>query len=72
MDILVGYGIIPWTERLLCLYWDFLMMVDRVGQYYGVPFQGLCGFTHVYPLSPTIFKIVVYDVIWHWVTLVTG
>ena len=43
-----------------------------LGQYYGPPFQGLCGVTQGDPLSPTILKMVMDDVIQHWVELVAG
>ena len=29
MEILVGYGIGPQTERVICLSWDHLLMVAR-------------------------------------------
>ena len=29
MEILVGYGIGPRTERVICLSWDHLLMVAR-------------------------------------------
>ena len=72
MEILVRYGIGPYTPRVLRLYWYHLLMVDQAGQYYGVPFPGLSGVTQGDPLSPTIFKMVVDAVIWNWVMQVTG
>ena len=47
-------------------------MVARAGHYYGNPFKGHRGVTQVYPLSPTIFNMVVDAVIRHRVTLVVG
>ena len=45
-------------------------MVSRLGGYYGTAFQGECGVTQGYPLSPTIFNVVVDAVVQHWVTVV--
>ena len=36
-DILVGYGIVPLTERVLRLYWENLFIVAQVGRYYVTP-----------------------------------
>ena len=72
MDILVGYDIRPRMDRLLCLYWEHLLIVAQVGHYYSAPFRGLRGFTQGYPLSPTIFNMVVVSVMRHWVILVAG
>ena len=44
-------------------------MVARAGGYYGTAFQGARGVTQVDPLSPTIFNVVVYAVVRHWVTV---
>ena len=59
MNILVGYGIGPRTERVICLYWGHLRMVARAGPYYGGPFQGLRKVAQGQPLSPIIFNMVV-------------
>ena len=45
-------------------------MAARVGGYYGTAFQGLHGVTQGDLLSPTIFNVVVYAMVRHWVTVV--
>ena len=72
MEILVGHGFGPQTERILRYYWDRLSMVARLGHYYGTPFEGHQGVTQGDPLSTTIFNMVFDAVINHWVTLVAG
>ena len=72
MEIIVGYGVGPQTERILHYYWDHISMVARVGHYYGTLFKGHRGVTQGDPLSPTIFNMMVEAVICHWVTLVEG
>ena len=47
-------------------------MVARAGVYYGPPFKGCRGVTQGYPLSPTIFNMVVDFVIGPWVTVVAA
>ena len=44
-----------------------LTMVARAGGYYGTVFGGERGVTQGNPLSPTIFNVVVYAVVRHWV-----
>ena len=44
-------------------------MVARAGGYYGAAFKVDRGVTQVDPLSPTIFNVVVYAVVRHWVTV---
>ena len=44
-------------------------MVVRAGGYYGEAFKGSRGVTEGEPLSPTIFNVVVYAVVRHWVTM---
>ena len=44
-------------------------MVARAGRYYGWSFQGFRSVIQVDPLSPTIFNVVVDDVLRHWVEL---
>ena len=56
-------------RRLLREYWNKSMMVARAGGYYGTGFKGERGVTQGYPLSPTIFNVVVDAVVHHWVTL---
>ena len=45
-------------------------MVARAGGYYGAGFKGARGVTQVNPMSPTIFNVVLYAVVCHWVRLV--
>ena len=45
-------------------------MVVRAGVYYGTAFQGARKVTQGYPLSPTIFNVLVDVVVRHWVTVV--
>ena len=44
-------------------------MVERAGAYYWAAFKGSHGLTQGYPLSPTIFNVVVNAVARHWVTV---
>ena len=44
-------------------------MVARAGGYYGAAFKGARGVTQGDPLSPTIFNMVVDDVVRQWVTV---
>ena len=44
-------------------------MVARAGGYYGAAFVGARVVTQEYPLSPTIFNVVVYTVVRHWITV---
>ena len=43
LDILEGYRMGPWSNRILQEYWDRLRMVARVGGYYGATFKGSWG-----------------------------
>ena len=69
LEILEGYGVGPRARRLLKKYWEKSTMVARAGEYYGTGFNGARGVTQGYPLSPTIFNVVVEAVVCHWVTL---
>ena len=71
LDILAAYRVGPRTLRLLWTYWEQLIMVARVDGYFGHPFKGYQGGTKGNPLSPTIFNVVLDDVICHWVTVAT-
>ena len=51
MDIMVSYGIGPCTDRILSLYWDYLLVVSRARQYYGALLQGSHRVTQGDPLS---------------------
>ena len=44
-------------------------MVAREGGYYGAAFKGDRGVTQGDPISPTIFNVVVDEVVRHWVTV---
>ena len=45
-------------------------MAAKAGGYFGRPFKGYQGVTQGDPLYPTIFNVVVDDVIRRWVTVV--
>ena len=45
-------------------------MVARAVGYYGAAFKGDQGVTQEDSLSPTIFNVVVYVVVCHWVAVV--
>ena len=66
LGILEGYGVGPGARRLLHNYWRRLTMAARAGGYYGAAFKGARGVTQGYPLSPTIFNVVVDAVVQHW------
>ena len=70
LDILEGYGVVPQARRLLQTYWRRLTMVARAGRYYGTAFRGANGVTQGYPLSSTIFNVVVDAVLQHCVIVV--
>ena len=44
-------------------------MVANAGGYYGEAFKGAQGVTQEDSLSPTIFNLVVYAVVHHWVAV---
>ena len=64
----MAWGLEP--PRILWVYWDRLRMVARVGGYYRTPFQGFQGVMQGYPVSPTIFNVVVDAGVQHWVAVV--
>ena len=70
LEILEGCGVGPRARRLLQTYWRRLKMVVRAGGYYGTAFQGVRGVTRLYPLSPTIFNLVVDAVLRHYVAMI--
>ena len=45
-------------------------MVVRAGGYFFTSFMGYCGVTQGDPLSPTIFNVVLDEVLRYWVTMV--
>ena len=67
MEILMG---VTCKDRVLRLYWGYLLVLAQAGKYYGATFQGLRERTHGYPLSPTIFNMVLDAVICCWFMLV--
>ena len=66
------YRLVTWYLCLLCRYLDYLTMVVRYGGYFGDPFKVHRGTTQGYPLSSTIFNVVVDSVLRHWVTMVSA
>ena len=70
LEILKGYGVGNRVRRLLREYWVKSTMMARAGGYYGIVFKGEQGVTQGDPLSPTIFNVVVDEVVRHLVTLV--
>ena len=70
LEILENYGVGPRARRLLQTYWKWLTMVARFGRYYRTTFEGAHGVTKGYPISPTIFNVVVDAVVRHWVTVI--
>ena len=71
LETLEGYGVGPNARRLLTNYWCRLTMVARAGGYYGTAFGGERGVTQGDPLPPTIFNMVVDEVVRHWVNGIT-
>ena len=65
LDILEGYGVGTQDLHILCNYWYRMTMVDHAGGYCGETFKGFGGVTQGYPLSPTIFNVVVDAVVRH-------
>ena len=65
LGILTAYRVGPRFTRPLWRYWYHLTMMSLDGGQFGTQFNGFCGVTQVDPLSPTIFNIVVYAIIWH-------
>ena len=63
LEILEGYGVSPWAHRILQIYWRRLTMAAREGGYYGTVFRGEGVVTQGYPLSPTIFNVVLDAVV---------
>ena len=72
LEILEGYSVVPQSRRLLQTYWRRLTMVTRAGGYYRTAFQGACGVTQGYPLSPNIFNVGVDAMVRNWVMVVVA
>ena len=72
LDIIAGCGVGPRTLCILWTYWIRLQIATKSGVHYRSVFQIHCGVTQGYPLSPTIFNVVVEAFIRHWVTVVGG
>ena len=70
LGILSGYSMGPRTLWLIRTYWVRLQMVARSGGYYGPASKNYRGVTQGYPMSPTIFNVVVDAIIRHWVEVV--
>ena len=70
IDILTGYGVGPWTLRILRTNWFQLQMEAKAGGRYRTVLQSHSGVTQGEPLSSKIFNVVVDAVIRHWVIVV--
>ena len=68
LEILERYGVGPQACWILRTYWSRLKVVARAGGYYGAAFTGSRGVTQGDLISPTIFNMVVYTVVLHWVS----
>ena len=68
LEILEEYVIGPRARNLLQNYWHCLNIVAWAGGYYGTAFREERGVTQGDSLSPTIFNVVLYTVVRHWVT----
>ena len=69
LEILKGYGVGERVRRMLKEYWERTTMVARAGSYYGKGFKIGRGVTQGYPLSSTIFNVVVDAVVRQWLTI---
>ena len=72
LEILEGYRVGPNSRRILHTYWRRLTMGARAGGYYGMAFQGVLRVTQGNTLSPTIFNVVVDEVVRNWVMVVVA
>ena len=63
MEIIRGCGLGPNIKWLLQQYWDGKKVVPKSGKCFRCPFRIDRGVTQVYPVSPTIFNIVVDAVV---------
>ena len=70
LDILAVYGIESQALRLIRHYWDQIIMVVRIGGYFGAPFKGQLSVTQGNPIPPMMFNPVVDEVLQHWVSVV--
>ena len=62
-EILKDYGLGPRSCWILWIYWSWLRMVVKAGGYYGATFKGDRGVTQGDPLSPTIFNVVMDEMV---------
>ena len=65
IDILVGYEVGPRKTSILQMYWVQIHMAVNAGGNYGPAFQSQHEVNQEYPLSPTIFNLVVDAFIQH-------
>ena len=63
MEVLNSYGLSPKLRRLLQRFWVDQVVLPKVERYYGRPFKTVRGVTQGYPLSPTVFNIMLNSVI---------
>ena len=59
MDILKGYGLGPKLQILQHMFGDKQVVVSKAGRLYGRPFRTERGVTQGYPVSSTVFNVVV-------------
>ena len=69
LEIREGYDVGPQSRRLLRTYCSQLRMVAKAEGHYRAAFKGNRSVTQGDPLSPTIFNVVVYAGVRHWVTV---
>ena len=72
LEIIKEYGVVPRALRIIQMYWKWITMIARAGGYYEPPLKGYHGITQGYPISPTIFNVVVDTIIRHWVIVVAA
>ena len=63
MDILKGYDLGPKLRRIPQRLWTEQAVVPKSGRFYAQPFSTGRGVTQVYPVSPTVFNIMVDAVV---------
>lgn len=60
---MAAYRVGPNTLRILCNYWNHMLMMARQADYFGRPFTATCGLTQGDPLLPTLVNMVVNAII---------